>query len=481
MVDLLSLILVPTIGSLLLFAFPKTLFGIIKSAAFFISLIPLVLLAAGGTGWIGASLDYLWFPALGIHFHLGIDNLSFIFLLLTSIVIPIAILAPAKQPPDHPNFFYGFIILLQALLIGFFTARDLALFTVFWESMLLPLYFIINLWGGQQRVHASLKFLVYMIAGSTLMIAAVLALYFGSGVQGTATFNMSVLKGVAASAPYAPVLCAIFLLAFAVKTPLFPFHAWLPDAYTQAPTAGTILLSALLSKAGIYGFLRIALHYFPSQIIAWSPFLLGLAIAGLFYAGFAAWSEKNFKKLIAYSSLSHVNFVLVGLFVWNDIAFSGAILQAFNHGITITALFLVGGWLELRLGSTELNHSSGLAKFMPHLCWITLFFALSSMALPGLNNFIGELLILFGLFTSNGWLAGFVTLSVILTALYMLRWMQKMYFEAPGFMQPNWTDLTKWEMALAVPLILIILWIGIHPQPLLNLMNPIGLEGVLKV
>lgn len=481
MVDLLYLILIPFIGSLLLFLLPQPLRRFSQIAAFFISLIPLILLLKGMHTWLGASIDFLWFPPLSIHFHLQVDNLSLLFLFLTSIIIPITLLVPANKTLTAPHAFYGLILLSQALLLTFFTARDLALFMILWESMLIPLYFIINIWGGPNRARASLKFLIYMIAGSTLMIIAVLALYFGAAAtQGGGSFNMDLLAKVASSAIHAPVLCGIFLLAFAVKTPLFPFHAWLPDAYKEAPTAGTILLSALLSKAGIYGFLRVALAFFPAQVIAWTPILLGLAIVGVFYAAFAAWSERDFKKLIAYSSLSHVNFILVGLFIWNESALSGSMLQAFNHGITITALFLVAGWLESRLGSTSLSDSSGLAKFMPHLCWITLFFVLSSMALPGLNNFVGELLILFGLFAYKSWLAALLTLSVILSALYMLRWMQKMYFEAPGFMRPGWVDLSNKEILLTLPLIFLILWVGIYPQPLLNLIQPATLALLEK-
>ena len=481
MVDLLYLILIPAIGGLLLFLFPSSFSRTSKIVALGISLIPLILLLSSMTRWLGASIDIPWFPALNIRFHLQVDNLSLLFLFLTAIVIPISLIFPSSKTLKSPNAFYGLILILEALLIGFFTARDLALFTVFWESMLIPLYFMINIWGGSNRVNASLKFLVYMIAGSTLMILAVLALYFGASATPTgATFDMDVLAKVASSAIHAPVLCGIFLLAFAVKTPLFPFHAWLPDAYKEASTAGTILLSAILSKAGIYGFLRIGLAFFPAQVIAWSPILLGLAIAGVFYGGFAAWSEKDFKRLIAYSSLSHVNFVLVGLFIWNESALSGSMLQAFNHGITITALFVVAGWLERRLGSSSLTASSGLAKFMPHLCWITLFFVLSSMALPGLNNFVGELLILFGLFQYHAWIAAFLTLSVILSALYMLRWMQKMYFEAPDFMQPAWVDLSKREILLTLPLIFLIVWIGIYPQPMLNLIKPATLALLLE-
>ncbi len=339
--------------------------------------------------------------------------------------------------------------------------------------MILPLYFMISLWGGAKREAAGLKFLVYMFAGSALMVGAVLSLYFASSViDGGTTFNLDSLAKISAAAPYAPWLCAIFLLAFSVKTPLFPFHAWLPDAYYQAPAAGSILLSALLSKAGIYGFLRIGMELFPALMKEWSPLLLGLAIAGVFYGGMAAWMQNDFKRLIAYSSFSHVNFILVGLFAWSQTAQAGAILQALNHSVTITGLFLVASWLEDRLGATAIGPYSGMAKYFPQLCWLTLIFVLSSVALPGTNNFVGELMILFGLFGQNPWTAAVLTLTVILSVMYMLRWMQKVYFEAPQSFPENLHDIKGKQLIIALPLVALIFWIGIYPTPVLKQIDP---------
>ncbi len=427
------------------------------------ALIPLFLLLFLPGGWIGSEFSFPWFPKIGIDFHLKIDELALIFLYLTAIVIPLSMLAIASQGLKHPHTYFGLILVLQGLLIGFFTARDLALFTVFWEAMLLPLYFIINIWGGEKRQSASLKFLVYMVAGSSMMVAAVLALYFSAG-----SFDMDKLRKTAEYSPHATLIFSAFLLAFAVKTPLFPFHAWLPDTYTQAPTAGTILLSAILSKAGIYGIARIGMEQFPQHIQAWGPWLIFFAIAGVIYGALAAWGQRDYKKLIAFSSFSHVNFILAGLFVWSDIAHSGAILQAFNHGITITALFLAAGWLERRMGTTSMHHLGGLAKFFPTLCWLTLFFVLSNVALPGTNNFIGELLILFGVFTDNPWWAALLGTSVILSVVYMLSWMQHTYFGEMQSVPETKNDLGLKELLAAAPLVFIILWIGIYPAPFLR-------------
>lgn len=462
---LLFLFALPFITSLFAFIIPLSNQNL-KKMVFLLSLIPFAILIYGQGSWIGAKIEYVWFPAIPIEFYLRVDSLSLVFLYLTAIVIPISVLA-VKSDLSHPNFFYGLVLLLQGFLISFFTARDLVVFTIFWEAMLIPLYFIISIWGGSHRESAAIKFLIYMIFGSALMVAAVLALYIGF-----ATFNLDALVKVSDTTAYAGWIFAIFLFAFAVKTPLFPFHGWLPDAYYQAPVAGTILLSALLSKAGIYGILRIGVELFPQLIKEWSPLLLTLAIIGVFYGGLAAWVQKDFKRLIAYSSFAHVNFILVGLFVWSQTAHMGAILQAFNHGVTITALFLVADWLKDRIGSTSMTHASGLARFMPYLCWVTLFFVLANVALPGTNNFVGELLILFGLFGQYSWTAAFLTLTVILSAMYMLRWMQRVYFEAPNLFQKTWIDLTGKEFLVVLPLILIILWIGIYPAPFLELIHP---------
>lgn len=466
------LFFIPLIASLVAFCFPVQSRRLLKYTALAASLLPLLILLIGQSKWIGAYQSREWFPQLGIDFSLGIDSISLVFLYLTALVIPILLASTSSQNLLHPRSFYGIVLVLQGLLIGFFLARDLVFFTIFWEAMLLPLYFLINLWGGPRCRQAAMQFIIYMLAGSVFMVLAVLALYFSAASQGQATFNLNQLADIASRIPHAGWLAAAFLLAFAVKTPLFPFHAWLPDAYYQASTPGTILLSALLSKAGIYGIMRIGIGLFPAVMQAWSPYLLGWAIAGVFYGGLLAWRQSDYKRLIAYSSLSHVNFILAGLFVWNSAAHTGAILQAFNHGITITALFLAAGWLEERLGSTRIGPAKGMAKFLPVLCWFTLFFVLSSIALPGTNNFAGELLVLFGVFSKSPWLAGFLGLTIILSVIYMLRWMQKVYFEEPTERPQIEKDMRRKEIALSLPLILLILWVGLYPMPIIKQVEP---------
>lgn len=436
----------------------------LKKLAMTLSLCPLLLLAINHANWIGTELKYPWMPSIGIEFYLKIDAISLLFLYLTALIIPISLMTIDPYQVSFDPLFYGTILFLQGLLVVFFTARDLALFTVFWESLILPLYFIICQWGGTKKQKAGIKFLIYMVAGSSLMVLAVLALYF----LGSKTFDMDALQSLSSSFPYYTELGAIFLLAFAVKTPLFPFHGWLPDAYQQAPTAGSILLAALLSKAGIYGILRIGFELFPFLIIQASPLLLSLAITGTFYGALAAWRQKDFKRLIAYSSFSHVNFILVGLFIWNVSAHTGALLQAFNHAITITGLFLVCGWLQDRLKTTSFHEISGLAVYLPRLCWLTLIFVLSSVALPSTNNFVGELLIFFGLFQQSFPLTAFLGFIIILSVVYMLRLMQKIYFQTPSPFQSSYQDISLKELFLAFPLVFLIFWIGMNPMPLLN-------------
>lgn len=465
MLNLLVLFLIPFVAAIGLLGSASISKRNQKCLAILLSLIPLGLLIYGHTNWIGSEAKHAWFPAASVEFYLKIDQLSLVFLYLTAIVIPISLFAMRSSALAHAHVFYGLILLLQGLLIGLFTARDLVLFTLFFEAVLIPIYFMMVYWGGSGRQRAAMQFLIYMISGSVLMVAAMLGIYVSGSAK---TFDLDLLV----NHTYAPWICAVFLLAFAVKTPLFPFHAWLPDAYYEAPVSGTILLSAILSKAGIYGFLRIALELFPTYMKEWSPLLLGLAIAGVFYGGLNAWAQNDYKRLLAYSSFSHVNFVLAGIFIWNQVAHAGAILQAFNHGITIAALFLVAGWLQERLGSTSLGSAGGMAKYLPLLCWVTLFFVLASVALPGLNNFVGELMIFFGLFGQRPWLTAFLGLTIILSVIYMLRFMQKIYFENPNTLQKNGQDLKFKDFVIVLPLMGLMLWIGFYPAPILRQIVP---------
>jgi len=465
MLSLLWFIIIPFSAALVTLVLPASNPKTLKRCAFLGSLLPLLMLLWNNTGWLGADFSVPWMRALSIHFHLHLDSLSLVFLFLVNVIIPISIVS--ERVVTTPRFLYAIILALQGLLNGFFMAQDLVIFTFFWEAMLLPLYFIITLRGGKERQKAAYTFIIYMIAGSVLMVAAVLLLYFAA-----LSFDIPTLAIIAEKAPHAMLISAIFLLAFCVKTPLFPFHGWLPITYYEASTTGTILLSAILSKAGIYGILRISLGLFPNIMREWNPWLLDLAIIGVLYGAIVAWAQTDFKKLIAYSSFSHINFVLAGLFVWDSTSQSGAIIQAVNHAVTITGLFLLAGWLELRLSSTSMDAAGGLAKYLPKLCWITLFFVLSAVALPGMNNFVGEVLILYAVLGQSIWLAALLGLTVIFSVVYMLRFMHRIYFETPAPFQKNWVDLKGKEIWLTVPLMALILWLGVYPMPALKQIEP---------
>lgn len=441
----------------------------LKGLAVILSLAPLAVLATLQTGLIGHTIDKPWIPALGIRFHLSVDSLSLIFLFLTAVIVPVSLLTVKSTRLPSAKFFFSLVLLLESFLVGFFTAQDLALFTLFWEAMLLPATLIIGIWGKHPAKETALKFLIYMLAGSAFFIAAVIALYFGALDQtGMGSFNLKALSAAAEKISFAPYLFLVFLIAFAVKAPLFPFHGWLPESYTRSSTAGTILLSAVLSKAGVYGILRLVIPSFPALFQQWGPTLFAWAVAGVLYGGLSACVQKDFKRLIAYSSFSHVNFILAGLFVWQGTAQTGAVLQSLNHGVTIAGLFIAAGWLEQRLGSTAITETRGVAKFMPRLCWIAFVFILSSVALPGTNNFTGEILIFFGSLQQYPWWTPVLGLTVILSVVYSLRFMQKIFFEAPSRFQETWLDLKGREMAVAVPLILLVFWVGILPAPFLK-------------
>ncbi len=473
MPNLLILIILPFVAAIIAMAIGSSPLSITNKQRVYLilSLLPLGILLLGYNHWNGSEINFPWISALGINFHLLIDPMSLLFVTLTALIIPVAVYVGPTDMRSSPFYFLTF--LLQGFLFILFTTRDLVLFTISWEAILLPLYFIITLKGGENRQKAALQFLIYMIAGSALLVAAVLGLYITSPEH---TFDFDKLALYAAQNPHALVFFAIFMLAFAVKTPLFPFHGWLPDTYMRAPFAGTILLSALLSKAGIYGIARIGYEFFPTFIAQYSPVLLSLAIVGALYGAIAAWTQNDFKRLIAYSSFSHVNFILAGLFIASEMSLQGAVLQAFNHGITITALFLVAYWLKERVGTTSIDTVGGAAKSYTRLFWLTLFFVFASIALPSTSNFVGEFIILLALFKKNAWLAALLTLTVILSAMYMLRWMEKVYFGEPKGLDQESSfllkDLGLKELVVALPLAAIILGVGIFPAPLLNKLKP---------
>lgn len=420
-----------------------------------------------------------------ISYHLGVDGLSILLLLLTTFLTPISILSTWTAVEEKVRDFMLFFLLLEVGMVGVFLAQDLFLFYVFWEFTLVPMYFLIGIWGGGRRLYAAIKFFLYTMAGSILMLLAILWLGIQQG-------SFSVPEIIAKGGIPANIQLWLFLafgLAFAIKVPMWPLHSWLPDAHVEAPTAGSVILAGVLLKMGTYGFLRFNLPMFPQAAIQLAPWMAGLAVVGILYGAAVSYAQKDVKKLVAYSSVSHLGFVMLGLFALNSQGIQGGILQMINHGLSTGALFLLVGMIYERRHTRELSAFGGLWRIMPVYGTLMLIVALSSMGLPGLNGFVGEFTILLGAFGAGEagnvlgsyWFAGLAALGVILAAVYMLYMFQKMFL-GPVDKEENRSlkDLNWREIATLVPLLVFIFWIGIYPKPFFNLMAP-AVEKIVAV
>lgn len=419
-------------------------------------------------------IDWPWFTLGGnpIAFHMGVDGLSILLLLLTTFLTPIAILSTWKAVEERVKGFMLLFLLLETGMIGVFLALDLVLFYIFWEFTLVPMYFLIGMWGGERRVYAAIKFFLYTMTGSILMLAGILWLGLNYG-----GFDLSRLSAAGIPANAQMWLFAAFGLAFAIKVPMWPLHSWLPDAHVEAPTAGSVMLAGVLLKMGTYGFLRFNLPLFPQAAVKLAPWMAGLAVTGILYGAMVAFRQKDFKKLVAYSSVSHLGFVMLGLFALNAQGMEGAILQMVNHGLSTGALFLIVGMIYERTHTRQLDAFGGLWKVMPIYGSLALVVTLSSAALPGLNGFVGEFSILLGAFGSmalgSPWFAGAATLGVILAAVYLLHMFQKVFL-GPVAHEENFKlkDLTAREILTLAPILVLILWIGLYPRPFFALISP---------
>ena len=423
--------------------------------------------------------DVEWIESFGISYKVGVDGISLWLILLTTLLTPIALYASWLSIDTKLKEFAIAFLLLEAAMIGTFCALDLFLFYVFWELMLVPMYLIIGVWGGPERVYAAVKFFLYTMVGSLLMLVAILYVVGAyEDLTGQYSFDLTELNRVILPYWTQVALFGAFALAFAIKVPMFPFHTWLPDAHVQAPTGGSVILAAVLLKMGTYGFIRFAMPLFPLAAHYLGPTIVVLSIVGILYGAYCAWVQRDVKKLVAYSSVSHLGFVMAGLFAMNSTGISGAILQMVNHGISTGALFLLVGVIYDRRHTRNLDDFGGLAKAMPVYAILFVIVAMSSIGLPGTNGFIGEFMILAGLFSADAlhpWprvFTLFAALGVILAAIYMLHAVLKMFWGPVTKKENEAVPDVRWrELATLIPLVVLIFWIGLFPRTFLEPME----------
>ncbi|MGE4562076.1 MAG: NADH-quinone oxidoreductase subunit M [Rhodospirillales bacterium] len=416
-----------------------------------------------------------WVPSLGITYSLGVDGISLLFIFLTALLGWICVVASWEAINTKVKEFMISLLVMQSLMLGVFSALDLFLFYVFWEAMLIPMYLIIGVWGGKDRIYAAFKLFLYTLAGSLLFLVGIVVLYF----QGGETFDIvTLMEGDYSFTVQAWVFLA-FLIAFAVKVPMVPLHTWLPDAHVQAPTAGSIVLAGVLLKMGAYGFLRFSLPMLPDASHYFASLIQVLSVVSIIYGGFLALAQEDVKKLVAYSSVSHMGFVTLGLFTFNAKGVEGAVLQMFNHGITTGALFLFVGLIYERTQTRIIADYGGLMKMVPVYGILLCIFTLSSMAVPGTNAFVGELLVLAGAFGANKAVGAVAVAGAVLSAAYLLGFYRQVALgPAVAMGGPGMWDLNAREMAGTLPLVVFVFWVGLYPMPFIDILH-VSVEHLL--
>jgi NADH-quinone oxidoreductase subunit M len=465
-----------------------------KSAALGASALTFLISLRLWTGYDTTRADYQfvehvpWLAEWGVNYFVGVDGISVLLILLTTFLQPIVLAASWHDIKQSVKSYLFFMLALETGMIATFAALNLFQFYLFWELMLIPMYFIIGIWGGPRRIYAAIKFFLFTMAGSLLMLVAMLVVYRLHFEQtGTLTLDLvakpgSTLPGLLdTNIPLAdaawwrsqPWLFAAFALAFGVKVPVFPFHTWLPDAHVEAPTAGSVILAGVLLKMGTYGFVRFALPLFPDASVQFAPFVFGLGLAGILYGALVAMVQRDVKKLVAYSSIAHLGFVMLGTFALNDEGLKGAVLQMVNHGLSTGALFLLVGMIYERRHTREISAFGGIAKPMPVYAAMFGIVTMSSIGLPALNGFVGEYLILLGTFRADPWVAVAACFGVVLAAVYML-WMYRRVVLGPVSNPENLglIDLDLREKLVLAAVVIPIVWIGVYPQPLLTRLSP---------
>jgi len=443
-------------------------------ATFGAALWVLSLFAVGnGAMQLEVSVPWLNLGTFLVNYHMGVDGVSLLMVLLTTFLTPIAILSTWTSVTERVKGFMLFFLLLEVGMTGVFLALDLVLFYVFWEFTLVPMYFLIGIWGGERRVYAAVKFFLFTMSGSLLMLLAILYMGFTAG-----TFDWTGL--VAQRAAFAGAglwLFLAFAAAFAIKVPMWPLHTWLPDAHVEAPTAGSVILAGVMLKMGAYGFIRFNLTLFPEISVRAAPWMAALAVIGILYGAAVSYMQRDMKKLVAYSSVSHLGFVVLGMFALNQQGIAGSVLQMVNHGLSTGALFLVVGMLYERTHTREMAAYGGIWKIVPLMGTLMLVVVLSSAGLPGLNGFVGEFTILLGAYGSqilgSPWFAGLATIGVILAAIYLLSLYEKVFLGPVRVEERRaLADITPRELATLIPLLVVIFWIGLYPKFFFALLNP---------
>lgn len=476
------IIFFPLLGSILLLALGRDkvrqikIFGIMVSLATFALSLILYYQFDEFVDGIQFGQRTEWITSLNISYYVGVDGLSILLLMLTTFLTPIALLSSWNSIEKKVKEYTVMILLLETGMLGVFSSLDLALFYIFWEAMLIPMYFIIGVWGGGNRIYAAVKFFIYTMSGSLLMLLAIIWLGYYATVQAGGGFTTDLVE-LYKTAPSIPLgiqswMFIAFTLSFAIKVPLFPFHTWLPDAHVEAPTAGSVILAGVLLKMGTYGMLRFSIPLFPQATIQFLPYISALAVIGIIYGALVSMVQTDMKKLVAYSSVSHLGFVVLGIFALTEEGVQGAIIQMINHGLSTGALFLIVGMIYERRHTREISEFGGIAKVMPLFSTIFLIVSLSSIGLPGLNGFVGEFLILIGSFRSplmSPWFTVLATTGVIFAAVYLLWMYQRVIFgPVTNPRNQNLADLSKRELAVLLPVLIFIIWIGVYPNTFLK-------------